>query len=54
MVDLFAPKHFDFKPTNLEKKLKKLDKGIIFKVIDRKIKDKINYLDTDTELSTKY
>ena len=50
MVDLFAPKHFDFKPTDLEKKFKKLDKGIILKVIDRKI----NYLDIDTELSTKY
>ena len=52
MVDLFAPKRFDCKAADLIKKLKKLEKGIILKAIERKNIDKINYL--DIELNTKY
>ena len=54
MVDLFAPKCFDFKVADLEKKFKKLDKGIILKAIERKGKDNNNHLDIGIELSTKY
>jgi hypothetical protein len=51
MFDLFAPKRFDSKSTDLEKKILKLDKAMILKVIERKNKDNINYLDIDIELS---
>ena len=36
IVDLFAPKRFNSKATDLEKKLKKLDKVMILKVIEKK------------------
>ena len=35
-------------------KYKKIDKGMILTVIERKNKDQINYLDIDIELSAKY
>ena len=54
MIDLFAPKRFDSKAVNFEKKLKELDKGVILKVIERKNKDNITYFDIDIEPSTKY
>ena len=54
MVDLFAPKCFDSKAVDFEKKLNKLDKVTNLKVIGRKNKDSINYLNIDIELSTKY
>ena len=54
MVDLFAPKRFDFKAVDFGKKLKKLDKGMILKVIERKNEDNTNYLDIDIKLSTEY
>ena len=38
MVDLYAPKRFVSKADDLEKKLKKLDKGMVLKVIERKKK----------------
>ena len=53
MVDLFPPKCFDSKATDLEKKIQKLDKGMILDVIERKGKDNNNYLDIDIDLSTK-
>ena len=36
MVDLFAPKRFDSKADDLDEKIKKLDKGMVLKVIERK------------------
>ena len=53
MVDLFAFKRFDSKAADLEKKLKKLDKGMILKFIEKN-KDNIKYLDTNVKVSTKY
>ena len=38
MIDLFAPKRFNNKAADLEKKILKLGKGMILKVIERKIK----------------
>ena len=54
MVDLFEPNYFDSKVAGLDKKLKKIVKGMILKAFERKGKDSNNNLDTDTELSTKY
>jgi len=54
IVDLFVTKRFDSKAADLQKKLTKLDKYMILKVRKEKNKEKINYLDTDVELSTKY
>lgn len=53
MVDIFAPKRFDSKAADFEKKFKKIekDKGMILKVIERKGKDNNNYLDIDIELN---
>jgi len=42
IVDLFAPKCFDSEAIDFEKKLKKLDKGMILKVIERIDKDNKN------------
>ena len=39
VVDIFAPKRFDSTAANFEKKFKKIDKGMILKVIERKNKD---------------
>ena len=36
MVDIFARKRFDSKVADLEKKMKKLEEGLILKVIERK------------------
>ena len=38
MVDLFVPRRVDSKAVDFEKKFKELDKGMILKIIERKIK----------------
>ena len=38
MVDLFSPKRFDSKADDFDKKNKKLDKGMVLKVTERKKK----------------
>ena len=52
--DFFVTRSFNSNTSDHEKIFKKVDKDMILKVIERKNKDNINYLDIDIELSTKY